>query len=87
MKITFILFFLFSIIFSNAQCGNLTKVRKKYIASHHDIKSCKELYNLTKNCSSKLEPVEFSYNIVSHLMECNFILNPFLKYKIFKDST
>ena len=86
MRITFVVICLFSSLFSNAQCSDLTKLREKYIASQHDMKSCKELHNLTKNCSPELKPVEFSYNIISHMMECNFILNPFHKYKIFKDS-
>ena len=87
MRITLIVIFLFSILLSNAQCSDLTKLRETYILSQNEIKSCKELHNLSKNCNPKLEPVEFSYNIISHLMECNFILNPLLKYTIFKDST
>ena len=87
MRIYFIIIFLFSILLSNAQCSDLTKLRETYILSQNEIKSCKELHNLSKNCNPKLEPVEFSYNIISHLMECNFILNPFIKYKIFKEST
>jgi len=87
MRIYFIIICLFSILLSNAQCSDLTKLRETYILSQNDIKSCKELHNLSKNCNPKLEPVEFSYNISSHLMECNFILNPFIKYKIFKNST
>jgi hypothetical protein len=87
MRITLIVIFLFSILLSNAQCSDLTKLRETYILSQNEIKSCKELHNLSKNCNPKLDPVEFSYNIISHLMECNFILNPFIKYKIFKEST
>ena len=87
MRIYFIIICLFSILLSNAQCSDLTKLRETYILSQNEIKSCKELHNLSKNCNPKLEPVEFSYNISSHLMECNFILNPFIKYKIFKNST
>jgi hypothetical protein len=87
MRIILIIICFFSILLSNAQCSDLVKLRKKYIASKNDIKSCKELHNLSKNCNPKLSPVEFSYNIISDLMECNFILNPFLKYKIFKNST
>jgi hypothetical protein len=87
MRIIFVIIFLFSILLSNAQCSDLTKLREAYILSQNDIKSCKELHNLSKNCNPKLDPVEFSYNITSHLMECHFILNPFLKYTIFKNST
>ena len=87
MRITFVFICLFSILLSNAQCSHITKLREIYILSQNDIKSCKELYNLTKNCNPRLDPVEFSYNLTSHLMKCNFILNPFLKYTIFKDST
>ena len=87
MRIYFVIIFLFSILSSNAQCSDLTKLRETYILSQNEIKSCKELHNLSKNCNPKLEPVEFSYNIISHLMECNFILNPLIKYKIFKEST
>ena len=87
MRITLIFICLFSILLSNAQCSDLTELRVKYLASQSDMKSCKELDNLTKNCIPKLAPVEFSYNIISHLMECNFILNPFAKYKIFRNST
>ena len=87
MRIYFIIICLFSILLSNAQCSDLTKLRETYILSQNDIKSCKELHNLSKNCNPKLDPVEFSYNITSHLMECHFILNPFLKYTIFKNST
>ena len=87
MRIFFVIIFLFFILLSNAQCSDLTKLREAYILSQNDIKSCKELYNLSKNCNPILDPVEFSYNIKSHLMECNFILNPFRKYTIFKNST
>jgi len=87
MRINFIIIFLFAFLFSNSQCSDFSELREKYIASKNDIKSCKKLHDLTKNCDPKLDPVEFSYNIISHLMECNFILNPFLKYKIFKDSS
>ena len=87
MRIYFVIIFFFSILLSNAQCSDLTKLRETYILSQNEIKSCKELHNLSKNCNPKLDPVEFSYNIISHLMECNFILNPFIKYKIFKEST
>ena len=87
MKITFVIICLFSILFSNAQCSDLAELRLKYLASKNDMKSCKELHNLSKNCNPILYPVEFSYNIISHLMECNFILNPFAKYKIFRNST
>ena len=87
MKITFVIICLFSILFSNAQCSDLNELRLKYLASQNDMKSCKELDNLTKNCIPKLAPVEFSYNIISHLMECNFIFNPFVKYATFTEST
>jgi hypothetical protein len=87
MRITFIIIYLFSILLSNAQCSDLTKLRETYILSENDIKSCKELHNLSKNCNPKLEPVEFSYNIISHLMECNFIFNPLVKYTTFTEST
>ena len=87
MRIIFVIIFLFSTFLSNAQCSDLTKLRETYIVSKNDIKNCKKLHNLSKNCNPKLKPVEFSYNIISHLMECNFILNPFIKYKIFKEST
>ena len=87
MKITFVIIFLFSILFSNAQCSDLSELRLKYLESQTDMKSCKELHDLSKNCNPKLYPVEFSYNIISSLMQCNFILNPFAKYKVFKAST
>ena len=87
MRIYFIIICLFSILLSNAQCSDLTKLRETYILSQNEIKSCKELHNLSKNCNPKLEPVEFSYNIISHLMECNFIFNPFVKYTTFTEST
>ena len=87
MRIYFVIIFFFSILLSNAQCSDLTKLRETYILSQNEIKSCKELHNLSKNCNPKLEPVEFSYNIISHLMECNFIFNPFVKYTTFTEST
>jgi hypothetical protein len=87
MRLIFVMILLLSNILSNAQCSELSILRETYVSSQSDIKSCKELDDLTKNCSPKLAPVEFSYNIISHLMECNFILNPLLKYTIFKDST
>ena len=87
MRIIFVIIFLFSILLSNAQCSDLTKLRETYIISHNDIQKCKELHSLSKNCNPKLDPVEFSYNIISNLMECNFIFNPLIKYKIFKEST
>ena len=87
MRIYFVIIFLFSILSSNAQCSDLTKLRETYILSQNEIKSCKELHNLSQNCNPKLEPVEFSYNIISHLMECNFIFNPFVKYATFTEST
>ena len=87
MRLFFVMILLLSNILSNAQCSELSILRETYVSSQSDMKSCKELDSLTKNCSPKLAPVEFSYNIISHLMECNFILNPFDKYKIFKNST
>jgi hypothetical protein len=87
MRIYFVIIFFFSILLSNAQCSDLTKLRETYILSQNEMKSCKELHNLSKNCNPKLEPVEFSYNIISHLMECNFIFNPLVKYTTFTEST
>tara|TARA_X000000368_G_scaffold378097_1_gene332246 strand:+ start:1670 stop:2161 length:492 start_codon:yes stop_codon:yes gene_type:complete len=86
MRIIFSFIFLFVILLSNAQCSDITKLREVYAASKNDIKSCKKLYDLSKNCSSKLYPVQFTYNVISHLMECHFIKNPFIKYKKFKES-
>ena len=55
--------------------------------SYSDVKSCINLKNLSKNCNPELEPVKYSYNIISNLMQCNFTLNPFVKYKLYKNST
>ena len=87
MRLIFFMIFLLSNISSNAQCSELSILRETYVSSQSDMKSCKELDNLTKNCIPKLAPVEFSYNIISHLMECNFIFNPFVKYATFTEST
>lgn len=87
MRIICTIICFFSVVYSNAQCSDINELREIYIQSHNDLKSCNKLHELTKNCSLKFEPVAFSYNIISNLMKCNFILNPFLKYKIFKNST
>ena len=87
MRLIFVMILLLSNILSNAQCSELSIIRETYVSSQSDMKSCKELDNLTKNCSPKLAPVEFSYNIISHLMQCNFIFNPFVKYTTFTKST
>ena len=55
--------------------------------SQNNLESCIRLNNLSKYCNPKLEPVKYSYNIISNIMQCNFILNPLSKYKIFKNST
>ena len=87
MRVIFIFIFLISSFLINAQCSDLIKLRDIYMLSQSDIKSCIRLNNLTKYCDSKLEPVQYSYNIISDLMLCNFTLNPYTKYKIFKNST
>jgi len=87
MRITFFIILLFSILLTNAQCNDLIKLRETYIVSYNDLQKCKELHNLSKNCKPQLDPVEFSYSIISRLMECNFIFNPLIKYKKFKEST
>lgn len=87
MRLIFVMILLLSNISSNAQCSTLSILRETYVSSQSDMKSCKELDNLTKNCIPKLASVEFSYNIISHLMECNFIFNPFVKYATFTEST
>jgi hypothetical protein len=87
MRLIFVMILLLSNILSNAQCSELSILREAYVSSQSDMKSCKELDDLTKNCSPKLAPVEFSYNIISHLMQCNFIFNPFVKYTTFTKST
>ena len=87
MRLIFVMILLLSNILSNAQCSELSILREAYVSSQSDMKSCKELDDLTKNCSPKLAPVEFSYNIISHLMQCNFIFNPFVKYTRFTEST
>ena len=87
MRLLFILFYLFPAFSSQAQCGDLIKLREEYMLSQNNLERCISLNNLTKYCNPKLEPVKYSYNIISNLMQCNFILNPFTKYKIFKNST
>ena len=87
MRIIYLFICLFSILLSKAQCSDLTKLRETYMLSQNDVKNCKQLHDLSKDCNSDLYPVEFSYNIISNLMECNFIINPFIKYKKFKEST
>jgi hypothetical protein len=87
MRLIVILFCLLPAFSSNAQCSDLIKLRKEYMLSQYNLESCIRLNNLSKYCNPKLEPVKYSYNIISNLMQCNFILNPFSKYKIFKNST
>ena len=87
MRVIFIFIFLISSFLINAQCSDLIKLRDIYMLSQSDIQSCIRLNNLTKSCDSKLEPIQYSYNIISDLMLCNFTLNPYTKYKIFKNST
>ena len=87
MRFLFILFCLFPAFSSNAQCRDLIKLREEYMLSQNNLESCIRLNNLSKYCNPKLEPVKYSYNIISNIMQCNFILNPFSKYKIFKNST
>ena len=87
MRFLFILFCLLLAFSSNAKCSDLIKLREEYMHSQNNLESCIRLNNLSKYCNPKLEPVKYSYNIISNLMQCNFILNPFSKYKIFKNST
>ena len=87
MRLIVILFCLLPAFSSNAQCSDLIKLRKEYMLSQYNLESCIRLNNLSKYCNPKLEPVKYSYNIISNLLQCNFILNPFSKYKIFKNST
>ena len=87
MRLVFIFFCLFSTFSSNAQCSDIIKLREEYILSQNNLESCIKLNNLSKYCNSKLEPVKYSYNIISNIMKCNFILNPLSKFKIFKNST
>ena len=87
MRLVFIFFCLFSTFSSNAQCSDIIKLREEYILSQNNLESCIRLNNLSKYCNAKLEPVKYSYNIISNIMKCNFILNPLSKYKIFKNST
>ena len=87
MRLIVILFCLLPAFSSNAQCSDLIKLRKEYMLSQYNLESCIRLNNLSKYCNPKLEPVKYSYNIISNLMQCNFIINPFSKYKIFKNST
>lgn len=87
MRLVYIFIFLFCYFSINAQCSDLNKLRERYMLSYNDIQSCIRLKNLCKNCDSELEPVKYSYNIIANLMECNFTLNPFTKYKLFKNST
>ena len=87
MRVVFIFIFLLSIFSINAQCSDLNKLRDIYMLSYSDIQGCIKLNDLSRNCNSELEPVKYSYNIISNLMECNFTLNPFTKYKLFKNST
>ena len=87
MRFIFIFFCLLLAFSSNAQCSDLIKLREEYMLSQNNLESCIRLNNLSKYCNPKLEPVKYSYNIISNLMQCNFIINPFRKYKIFKNST
>ena len=87
MRFIFIFFCLLLAFSSNAQCSDLIKLREEYMLSQNNLESCIRLNNLSKYCNPKLEPVKYSYNIISNLMQCDFILNPFSKYKIFKNST
>lgn len=87
MRFFFILFCLLTAFASKAKCSDLIKLRQEYMLSQNNLESCIRLNNLSKYCNPKLEPVKYSYNIISDLMRCNFILNPFSKYKIFKNST
>ena len=87
MRFLFILFCLLLAFSSNAKCSDLIKLREEYMHSQNNLESCIRLNNLSKYCNPKQEPVKYSYNIISNLMQCNFILNPFSKYKIFKNST
>lgn len=87
MRLVFIFIFLISIFSINAQCSDLNKLREVYMLSYSDVKSCIKLNDLSKNCNPELEPVKYSYNIISNLMKCNFTLNPVTKYKLFKNST
>jgi hypothetical protein len=87
MRLFFIFFCLIPAFSINAKCSDLIKLREEYMLSQNNLESCIRLNNLSKYCNPKLEPVKYSYNIISNLMQCNFILNPFSKYKIFKNST
>ena len=87
MRLIVISFCLFAAFSSAAQCSDIIKLREEYMLSQDNFESCIKLHNLSKYCNPKLEPVKYSYNIISNLMKCNFILNPFNKYKIFKNST
>ena len=87
MRLIVILFFLFHDFSIKAQCSDLITLREEYMLSQNNLENCIRLNNLSKYCNPKLEPVKYSYNIMSNLMQCNFTLNPFSKYKIFKDST
>ena len=87
MRLFLILFCLLPAFSSNAKCSDLIKLRKEYMLSQNNLESCIRLNNLSKYCNPKIEPVKYSYNIISNIMQCNFILNPFSKYKIFKNST
>lgn len=87
MRLLFIFFFLLPTFSINAQCSDIIKLREAYMLSKDNLESCIKLNNLTKYCNSRAEPVEYSYNIISNIMKCNFVFNPFNKYKIFKKST
>lgn len=87
MRFLFILFCLLPAFSSNSQCSDLIKLREEYMLCQNNLESCIRLNNLSKYCNPKLEPVKYSYNVISNLMQCNFIFNPFSKYKIFKNST
>ena len=87
MRLLFILLCLFPVFSINAQCSDIKKLREAYMLSNDNLESCIKLNNLSKYCNSNKEPVKYGYNIISNLMKCNFILNPFSKYKIFKKST
>ena len=87
MRFLFILFCILPAFSINAKCSDLIKLREEYMLSQNNLESCIRLNNLSKYCNPKLEPVKYSYNVISNLMQCNFILSPFSKYKIFKNST
>ena len=87
MRVVFVFIIFLSIFSMNAQCSDLNILREEYILTQNNLESCIKLNNLSKNCNSELEPVKYSYNILSNIMKCNFTLNPLTKYKLFKNST